>query len=32
MRAHLEFTTLVAAFCGETFTIGDLRHVYEEER
>jgi 8-oxo-dGTP diphosphatase len=28
-RTQLEFTTLAAAFCGPTFTIGDLRHIYE---
>jgi 8-oxo-dGTP diphosphatase len=28
-RAHLEFTTIATAFCGGTFTIGDLRNVYE---
>jgi 8-oxo-dGTP diphosphatase len=28
-RAHLEFTTLATAFCGDEFTIGDLRRVYE---
>ncbi len=28
-RARLEFTTLATAFCGPSFTMGDLRNVYE---
>lgn len=28
-RAKLEHTVLATAFCGETFTISDLQHVYE---
>jgi ADP-ribose pyrophosphatase YjhB (NUDIX family) len=28
-RTRLEFTTVATAFCGDTFTIGDLRRVYE---
>ncbi|MEV6848252.1 NUDIX domain-containing protein [Actinoplanes sp. NPDC051411] len=28
-RTRIEFTTLATTFCGPSFTIGDLRHVYE---
>jgi 8-oxo-dGTP diphosphatase len=28
-RTRLEYTTVAAAFCGDVFTIGDLRRVYE---
>ncbi len=28
-RAKLEYSPVAAAFCGELFTVADLRHVYE---